>query len=97
MVVLLCCQVKQARSVAQATSSLVNAIKGEALEQKDVDMQKRLLGAAQALADATYKMVEAAKVSIIAYDGDRCGRCYYTMMRNEKQIQCSTRALGHPI
>lgn len=55
---------RQARSVAQATSSLVNAIKGEALDHTDGDMQKRLLGAAQALADATYRMVEAAKVSV---------------------------------
>lgn len=58
---------KQARSVAQATSSLVNAIKGEALDHQDGDMQKRLLGAAQALADATYRMVEAAKVNLYKY------------------------------
>ena len=35
------------------------------MDHQDGDMQKRLLGAAQALADATYRMVEAAKVKII--------------------------------
>lgn len=34
------------------------------MEQGDSDLQKRLLGAAQALADATYRMVEAAKVGL---------------------------------
>ena len=36
-------------------------------------MQKRLLGAAQALADATYRMVEAAKVKIIP--NIYCNKC----------------------
>ncbi|XP_076081524.1 talin-1-like isoform X6 [Mytilus galloprovincialis] len=53
--------VKQARQLAQATSMLVNAIKGDAEGHTDSDMQKRLLAAAKALADATAKMVEAAK------------------------------------
>ena len=35
------------------------------MDHQDGDMQKRLLVAAQALADATYRMVEAAKVKII--------------------------------
>jgi len=52
--------------VAQASSTLVSAIKGEAMEQTDSDLQKRLLAAAQALADATYKMVDAAKVRSVA-------------------------------
>lgn len=55
-------QVRQARSVAQHTSSLVNAINGQAQEQKDGDIKNRLKAAAQALAEATCKMVEAAKV-----------------------------------
>ncbi|KAL3884759.1 hypothetical protein ACJMK2_024867 [Sinanodonta woodiana] len=53
--------VKQARQLAQATSQLVNAIRGQAESHPDSDVQKRLLAAAKALADATAKMVEAAK------------------------------------
>ncbi|KAK3096284.1 hypothetical protein FSP39_025308 [Pinctada imbricata] len=53
--------VKQARSLAQATSMLVNAIRGDAESQSDSDAQKRLLAAAKQLADATARMVEAAK------------------------------------
>ncbi|XP_056003983.1 talin-1-like isoform X5 [Ostrea edulis] len=53
--------VKQARQLAQATSSLVGAIRGEAEGHSDSDMQKRLLAAARQLADATANMVEAAK------------------------------------
>ena len=46
----------------QATSLLVNAIKGDAEGVGEGDSQKRLLGAAKQLADATARMVEAAKV-----------------------------------
>ncbi|XP_052786529.1 talin-1-like isoform X4 [Mya arenaria] len=53
--------VKQARQLAQATSMLVNTIRGQAEDHPDADVQKRLLAAAKALADATAKMVEAAK------------------------------------
>ncbi|XP_065937051.1 talin-1 isoform X14 [Magallana gigas] len=53
--------VRQARQLAQATSSLVGAIRGEAEGHSDSDMQKRLLAAARQLADATANMVEAAK------------------------------------
>ncbi|CAH1788698.1 unnamed protein product [Owenia fusiformis] len=53
--------VKQARILAQATSNLVNSIKGQAETQKDSDQQKKLLAAAKILADATAKMVDAAK------------------------------------
>ncbi|XP_060579795.1 talin-1-like isoform X4 [Ruditapes philippinarum] len=53
--------VKQARQLAQATSMLVNTIRGQAESHPDSDVQKRLLAAAKALADATAKMVEAAK------------------------------------
>ena len=49
----------------QATSMLVSAIRGQAEDQGDTDMQKRLLAAAKQLADATAKLVEAAKVSWI--------------------------------
>ena len=47
---------------SQATSQLVNGIKGDAEGQDDDDAQKRLLAAAKVLADATAKLVEAAKV-----------------------------------
>nr|XP_022305900.1 talin-1-like isoform X8 [Crassostrea virginica] len=53
--------VRQARQLAQATSSLVGAIRGEAESHSDSEMQKRLLAAARQLADATANMVEAAK------------------------------------
>ncbi|XP_065934860.1 talin-1 [Magallana gigas] len=53
--------VRQAWQLAQATSSLVGAIRGEAEGHSDSDMQKRLLAAARQLADATANMVEAAK------------------------------------
>ena len=46
----------------QATQSLVNAIKFEADGEGDPEARRRLLDAAKALADATSKMVEAAKV-----------------------------------
>ena len=55
--------VKQAKILAEATSSLVNAIKREAQDERDHDARKRLLDAAKALADATSKMVEAAKIA----------------------------------
>jgi hypothetical protein len=44
-------------------SFLVNGIKAQAEGEEDADLQKRLLAAAKNLADATAKMVEAAKVS----------------------------------
>ncbi|PVD36353.1 hypothetical protein C0Q70_03333 [Pomacea canaliculata] len=53
--------VKQAKHLAQATSLLVTAIRGQAEQQQDSEMQKRLLAAAKQLADATAKLVEAAK------------------------------------
>ena len=43
---------------------LVTTIRGQAESHPDSDVQKRLLAAAKALADATAKLVEAAKVSI---------------------------------
>ncbi|KAK4327375.1 hypothetical protein Pmani_002156 [Petrolisthes manimaculis] len=53
--------VKQAKILAQATSHLIQTIKFEAESQEDGDLQNRLLSAAKQLADATAKMVEAAK------------------------------------
>ena len=53
--------VRQAKILAEATSSLVGAIKLEAEGETDPDARKRLLDAAKALADATSRMVEAAK------------------------------------
>ena len=42
---------------------LVNDLQSEAESSRDSDQQKKLLAAAKVLADATAKMVEAAKVS----------------------------------
>ncbi|XP_077996572.1 talin-1-like isoform X2 [Glandiceps talaboti] len=53
--------VRQAKILAQATSQLVNGIKGEAEAAEDSELQKKLLGAAKMVADATARMVEAAK------------------------------------
>ncbi|UYV64796.1 TLN1 [Cordylochernes scorpioides] len=54
--------VRQANILAKATTDLISSIKGEAEDhQADSDRQKRLLTAAKILADATARMVEAAK------------------------------------
>ncbi|BFZ14072.1 hypothetical protein BsWGS_17114 [Bradybaena similaris] len=53
--------VRQAKQLAQATSMLVSAIRGQAEDHTDSETQKRLLAAAKQLADATAKLVEAAK------------------------------------
>lgn len=53
--------VKQAKILAQATSHLIQNIKGQVETQPDSDIQKRLLSAAKNLADATSRLVEAAK------------------------------------
>ncbi|XP_064472172.1 talin-2-like isoform X2 [Ornithodoros turicata] len=53
--------VRQAKVLANATAQLIQAIKGEAQQQPDSDVQKRLLAAAKVLADATARMIEAAK------------------------------------
>lgn len=53
--------VKHAKILAQATSQLIQNIKGQAESQPDSDIQKRLLSAAKTLADATTRLVEAAK------------------------------------
>ena len=55
--------VRQARILAQATSQLVNALKSQAESHPDSEIQKKLLAAAKMLADATARMVEAAKVT----------------------------------
>lgn len=46
----------------QATTDLINALRLEAEQQADHDQQKRLLTAAKSLADATMRLMEAAKV-----------------------------------
>lgn len=56
---------RQARVLAQATSDLVNAMRSDAEAEVDVDNSKKLLAAAKLLADATARMVEAAKVRSI--------------------------------
>lgn len=53
---------RQARVLAQATSDLVTAMRSDAEAEVDVDNSKKLLAAAKLLADATARMVEAAKV-----------------------------------
>uniref|UniRef100_A0A6P7FNN2 Talin-2 isoform X4 n=1 Tax=Diabrotica virgifera virgifera TaxID=50390 RepID=A0A6P7FNN2_DIAVI len=53
--------VRQARRLGQATAQLIQSIKGEAEKLPDSDIQRRLLAAAKTLADATAKMVEAAR------------------------------------
>ena len=55
--------VRQARALGQATAHLIQSIKGEADQhQHDSDLQRRLLSAAKQLADATAKLVEAARL-----------------------------------
>lgn len=54
--------VRQARILAQATSDLVGAIKADAEQESDLENSRKLLSAAKLLADATARMVEAAKV-----------------------------------
>lgn len=53
--------VKQARVLGQATANLIQSIKVEAEKQPDSELQHKLLAAAKQLADATAKMVEAAR------------------------------------
>lgn len=62
--------VRQARILAQATSDLVNAIKADTEGETDLENSRKLLSAAKILADATTKMVEAAKVRGV--QEDRC-------------------------
>lgn len=54
--------VRHAKSLGQATAQLIQSIKGEADQQQDAEMQRRLLSAAKQLADATAKLVEAARL-----------------------------------
>ena len=58
--------VKQAKILAEATSMLVGAIRAESDGQMDPDAKRRLLDAAKNLADATSRMVEAAKVTCVS-------------------------------
>lgn len=60
---------RQARVLAQATSDLVNAMRSDAEAEVDVDNSKKLLAAAKLLADATARMVEAAKVKMLPTEG----------------------------
>jgi len=59
----------------QATSQLVNALKSEAESQSDSEQQKKLLAAAKLLADATARMVEAAKVRTATAHASVCQSC----------------------
>lgn len=55
--------VRQARALGHATAHLIQSIRGEADQQQhDSDLQRRLLAAAKQLADATAKLVEAARL-----------------------------------
>lgn len=62
---------RQARVLAQATSDLVNAMRSDAEAEVDVDNSKKLLAAAKLLADATARMVEAAKVTLYILSSQR--------------------------
>ncbi|XP_026677336.1 talin-1 isoform X2 [Diaphorina citri] len=53
--------VRQARILGQATAQLIQAIKGDAENEPDSELQRRLLAAAKNLAEATARMVEAAR------------------------------------
>lgn len=55
--------VKQAKILAETTSSLVALITMEADDEMDPAARQRLLDAARSLADATTRMVEAAKMT----------------------------------
>ena len=55
--------VHQAKTLAQASSSLVNIIKFKADSETDPDARRRLLAAAKNLTDVTAKLVETAKVA----------------------------------
>lgn len=54
--------VRQARVLGQATADLIKNIKSEAEQQPEPELQSRLFQAAKLLADATTKMVEAARL-----------------------------------
>lgn len=54
--------IRHAKTLGQATAQLIQSIKGEADQQQDADMQRRLLSAAKQLADATAKLIEAARL-----------------------------------
>lgn len=62
---------RQARILAVASSQLVSVLKTQAEQHPETDQQRRLLTAAKALADATTKLVEAAKVSARGREGLR--------------------------
>ena len=64
--------VQQAKVIARATSSLVHGIKLEAESQSDGDTQNKLLSAAKQLADATARMVEAAKAAAMNPNDEQC-------------------------
>ena len=64
--------VQQAKIIARATSSLVHGIKLEAEGQTDSESQTKLLGAAKQLADATARMVEAAKAAAMNPNDEQC-------------------------
>ncbi|XP_059217650.1 talin-1 isoform X2 [Stomoxys calcitrans] len=57
--------VRHAKTLGQATAQLIQSIKGEADQQQDADVQRRLLSAAKQLADATAKLVEAARLCAV--------------------------------
>jgi talin len=54
--------IRQAKILAQATAELVKGLKSEAEGVTDKDLQRRLLAASKQLAEATTRLVEAAKV-----------------------------------
>ena len=78
----------------QATSHLVNALKTDAESQDDSEQQKKLLAAAKMLADATARMVEAAKVGalrVLGLAGDSLCFCCQNMAASLLRLITSVR------
>ena len=65
--------IRQAKCLAQATTDLINSLKRDANQQSSGgEQQKRLLIAAKLLAEATAKIVEAAKGCATSPEDERC-------------------------
>lgn len=86
--------VRQARVLAQATSDLVNAMRSDAEAEVDVDNSKKLLAAAKLLADATARMVEAAKVSGVRHAVYNIYSVYFLVILHLYLNICQPKAVG---
>ena len=93
--------VRQARILAQATSELVGTLKAQAEDQHDSEQQKKLLGAAKMLADATANMVRGCWALFLRGLGEECKylnvvvetsyHLRFTVATRLNQIICATR------